>query len=189
MSRACKVPDCDRQHFCKGYCRLHFERWKRHGSPDVVLKSLSPRGEPMRWLREHAKFSGDECLKWPFARFPDGRAHMNGAKPTRVMCELVHGPAPDRAEAAHSCGKGHEACVNPRHLRWATSIENAADKSQHGTAIVGEAHYAAKLTEADVCAIRQLRGRQTLAQVGAMYGVGASCISKVQKRTAWRHVR
>ena len=141
MIRLCAVDTCERPHFCKGYCRLHYERWKRHGSPDVVLKRLSVRGEPMRWLLQHAIHLGDECLTWPFARFPDGRAHMNGRKPTRVMCEMAHGPAPTpQHEAAHSCGKGHEACINPQHLRWATPVENAADKVVHGTVLEGERH-------------------------------------------------
>jgi hypothetical protein len=53
---------------------------------------------------------------------------------TRVMCKLAHGPAPTpKHHAAHSCGKGHEACINPKHLRWATPRENAADAKLHGT--------------------------------------------------------
>lgn len=50
------------------------------------------------------------------------------------MCELVHGapPTPDH-EAAHSCGKGHEGCIHPKHLSWATHSENQLDRREHGT--------------------------------------------------------
>jgi hypothetical protein len=52
----------------------------------------------------------------------------------RVMCEIAHGPKPAPGfVAAHTCGKGREGCVNPRHLRWASQKENMADKLLHGT--------------------------------------------------------
>src|SRR5260221_680223 len=141
MSRLpCSIEGCERQYFAKGFCKLHYDRWYRHGDPLVLLKPQAPWGAIPKWLREYADYSGDECLTWPFARYPDGRANMNGGYPTRAMCELAYGPAPSpKHEAAHSCGKGHEACVNPRHLRWATPKENAADKKIHGTHIKGEA--------------------------------------------------
>lgn len=50
----------------------------------------------------------------------------------RLVCIRRHGPPPtDDLEAAHSCGNA--GCVNPRHIRWATRFENAADKKLHGT--------------------------------------------------------
>lgn len=51
---------------------------------------------------------------------------------SRVVCERVNGPAPtEKHETAHGCGNSW--CVNKRHLRWATHIENEADKLIHGT--------------------------------------------------------
>jgi hypothetical protein len=52
----------------------------------------------------------------------------------RLMCQLAHGdpPTPDHI-AAHSCGRGHEGCVNPNHLSWKTYSENELDKRVHGT--------------------------------------------------------
>lgn len=180
MNRLCSLPDCGRVHFCKGYCRLHFERWNRHGSPLTVLKPLSKRGAPRQWLKDHADFQGDACLIWPFALHADGYAHIAGGRPTRIMCELAHGPAPtDEHEAAHSCGRGHEACVSPVHLRWATPVENAADKFAHGTVSTGERHYAAKLTDAAVREIRQLRGSMLQRDIAARFGVGVPCISGI----------
>ena len=108
------------------------------------------RGVPMKWLSEHAATVDDgACLIWPFARFPDGRAHMRAGKPARIMCEMAHGPAPsDKHRRRPRCGKAHDGCVHPQHLRWATAKENAADKvASTGLMLFGEAHYWAKLTD------------------------------------------
>lgn len=83
-------------------------------------------------------YEGDDCLTWPFLKSPRGyaRMHVNGRdkRVSRLVCEEAYGtpPTPDH-HAAHSCGKGHLACVTKRHLRWATPVENAADKIIHGT--------------------------------------------------------
>jgi hypothetical protein len=41
------------------------------------------------------------------------------------MCELIHGSAPEGAEASHLC-EDNWLCVNPDHLLWETKIENIA---------------------------------------------------------------
>jgi hypothetical protein len=37
----CSVAGCDRTHFCRSFCRLHFERWKRHGDPLALRRRRS----------------------------------------------------------------------------------------------------------------------------------------------------
>ena len=187
--KVCSLKGCGKTLLAKGYCKPHYDRWRRHGDPTVCLKPMVQRGLPMRWLRDHAADSDDVCLAWPFARFPDGRAHMKGARPSRIMCELAHGPAPTpKHEAAHSCGKAHEACVHPKHLRWATKAENEADKVAHGTIAQGERLPQAKLSDADVRSIRALKGAVEQQDIARMYGVAESCVSKIINRRSWRHV-
>ena len=51
----------------------------------------------------------------------------------RVICTLAHGfPPSSLHESAHSC-KSNRVCCNPKHLRWATHMENCADREAHGT--------------------------------------------------------
>lgn len=35
--RSCTVLGCDRKHKGRGYCSLHYQRWKTHGDPSVTL--------------------------------------------------------------------------------------------------------------------------------------------------------
>lgn len=41
----------------------------------------------------------------------------------RVMCEIIHGPPFDGAEASHLCD-GNWLCCNPDHLIWESKQEN-----------------------------------------------------------------
>jgi hypothetical protein len=54
-----------------------------------------------------------------------GKAHPLQRNACRVMCELVHGPAPEGHEASHLCDD-EWCCVNPDHLMWETKRENLA---------------------------------------------------------------
>lgn len=188
-SVTCTEPDCEATHFSKGFCRKHHSRFMRHGDAQKALKVLSPRGAPRAWLVAHAGYSSDECLKWPFSRFPDGRAHMSGGKPTRIMCEMTKGPPPSsKHQAAHSCGRGHEACVNPRHLRWATPVENSADKELHGSLIRGARHYAARLSEPQIYEIRAMAKWASLTDVSRHFGIGMSHAHKIIHKISWSHI-
>jgi hypothetical protein len=147
---------------------------------------------PMNWLLEHVQFGGDNCLTWPFAKSPAGYAQIKRAgqtaMATRLMCELAHGAAPSALhQAAHSCGKGHAGCINPNHLRWATPVENNADKKRHGTEPRGEQRTNARLSSQQVLEIRQSRGVHELV-LAERYGVSRSAIHNVIGGYTWRHL-
>ncbi len=104
------------------------------------------------WMIAHVDYAGDDCLAWPFALKSDGYGQLmfrgKNTRAHRVMCMLAHGEPPHPGYlACHSCGKGREACVNPRHLRWASAYENMADKITHGTHNRGERHVFAQLSD------------------------------------------
>lgn len=147
------------------------------------------KGVPFAWLELHKNFLGTECLMWPFSRSSRGygRIRLNGTnmQVTRIMCAYRHGSPPtSKHEAAHSCGKGRFGCVNPQHLRWATATENNADRLVHGTHNKGEQNGRAKLSEADVLAIRAVKGvlHRDLAQ---QYGVSFRTIAHVINYRSW----
>lgn len=39
MDKFCSLHSCDRQHYCKGYCELHYRRWKKHGDPSIQIRA------------------------------------------------------------------------------------------------------------------------------------------------------
>ena len=107
----------------------------------------------------------------------------------RLICEWAHGPAPDgKPHALHSCDR--PICCNPDHLRWGSNAENRRDSVARGRQSRGEARYNAKLTEADVKAIRRARARgASNKEQAARYGVDGATISLVSRYRKWKHVR
>lgn len=134
----CMIDGCERPRRNKSseWCNSHWMRWYRHGDP---LAGRSENGEPHQFLADHVlPYRGDACIDWPYACDGHGYARINSAGKirlvTRIVCEDVNGPPPTLDhQAAHSCGRGNQGCVTPRHLRWATQSENEADKYTHGT--------------------------------------------------------
>jgi hypothetical protein len=156
---------------------------------------LAKRGSLLQWIREHINYQGDDCLLWPFkSRMTNGYPLVwwNGRKDGghRVMCELAHGPSPSNDhEAAHSCGRGKDACIHPGHLRWALHVDNEADKLLHGSQIKGSKISWAKLTESDIPKIRSRFGRQSDIQIAREFGISDSSIYLIRKGRNWKHVR
>ncbi len=194
ISDLCSFSGCDNLRSPKaarGLCNSHY--WQVHKGRELTpLSYRRNRCEP--WIDAHVAHQGDECLIWPFQRLQnDGRAAVKyRGKQTvaaRVMCEKAHGkpPSPEH-EAAHSCGKGHEGCVNPKHLRWATPAENKADQLIHGTRHRGEIHYCSVLTEARVLAIREFAYIIPRQAIADLFGLKRAHVSKIIRRDSWRHI-
>jgi hypothetical protein len=148
--RLCSIPDCGKPHKGQGYCKLHYARLCRHGDP---FGGRTPNGEPLRFINEVAMtHTGGECLTWPYANKGSGYGNLwidgKVVVVSRYICELAHGapPTPEH-EAAHNCGKGHDACIAPGHLEWKTPAENQADRLIHGTHSRGKRCGKAKLEE------------------------------------------
>jgi hypothetical protein len=74
-----------------------------------------------------------------------------------LVCAAFHGPRPDGLQVAHLNGVRDDN--RAENLMWASPKENSRHKALHGTQPRGEAAYNAKLTEADVRLMKQLRER------------------------------
>lgn len=185
---SCSVEGCSRDVIARGYCTLHYQRWKKAGDPGA---SAPVRGAALRWLIDvAATHGGDGCLTYPFRRRPDGYADLqvDGQKVLahRVVCAEVNGPAPTcDGEAAHSCGRGHEGCVSGGHLRWDTRNGNMADKVAHGTHRRGARSPNAKLTEDDVRELRRLAPTTSYRELGERFGVATNTARLIAVRRRW----
>lgn len=184
----CSIPVCSKPRYSKGYCKAHYHRLWRYGDP---LAGNTLEGAPMQFIHEVVVLhTGECCLTWPFGKNEKGYGNVwaNGTtvRAHRYVCELVHGapPTPEH-EAAHSCGKGHEACIAPGHLGWKTHKENMADKLIHGTHQCGERIGTAKLTEAIVREIISLRGTESQSKLGERFGVAQPTIAHIYAGRSW----
>lgn len=100
---------------------------------------------------------------------------------------MVNGPPPSdgKYDAAHECGRGADACVHPKHLRWATRSQNNWDKLGHNTDNRGEKHCGHKLTECEVKEIRQLKGYFFQREIAEFYGVCEGTVSSIHRGINW----
>lgn len=187
VKRLCSVDGCGNPHDSHGFCGKHARRFKRHGDP---LGGGTGNGEPDAFINQALAQETNACIIWPYAKTKRGYAQMGDRRlVSRIICERSYGPPPSaESEAAHSCGKGHAGCINKRHLRWATHLENVADRATHGTNTVGHRNPMAKLTERDVIEIRHSGDEISHKALAEKFGVSVECISAIVRRLRWKHL-
>lgn len=187
----CAVEGCGKPIRSRGFCEAHYRSLRKYGDPLTAsiggARICGARIGQARTFFENEvlPYKGDDCLVWPFTRATSGYAQLwregRNVYVTRLICEAIYGPPPtDKHHAAHSCGKGHEGCVNPQHLRWATPRDNHADRITHGT-------NGRKLADADVLAIRKASG--THREIAAKFGVSNGTIGLIKSYKTWRHLK
>lgn len=162
---------------------------KAAAAPANRFSSRRGDGAAIAWVRAHLDYAEDFCLIWPFSRDSHGYGHLghNGQlrKAYRVMCELAHGPAPSPKHiASHSCGNGHKGCTNPRHLSWKTYSENQVERTTHGRRL--PEHNRRKLTPQQKIEVQNLRGKKTIPEIAAMYGIKNGTVSYYHKKARLR---
>ena len=135
----------------------------------------------------------DECWTWIGGTPSDGYGafYVNGRQHVATHIALILDgqprPAVPYGYALHGdCS--NPRCVNPRHLRWGTPKENAADcvRLSRKNSPRGEEQWNAKLTEADVIFIRT--STMTGRALAAHLKVSPGTISLVRNRKVWAHL-
>ena len=135
----------------------------------------------------------DECVPWPYARDSSGygvRRVEGKAQRTHVLaCIQAHGPQPSPQQyiVAHSCR--NPPCMNPRHLRWATQLENMRDAIAHDTWSRGERHGIAVLTDEQVIDIRESYALgASMGGLARHYGVHRITVRSIIRGEHWKHL-
>lgn len=97
-------------------------------------------------------------------------------------------PRPTKShQAAHVNGVRNDNRIG--NLRWATPLENCADKKIHGTDQVGMKHHMRKITDADVLEIRRLRQQGVYCKdIARKFGLHKAYVSLVANGRRWGHV-
>lgn len=134
------------------------------------------RGEAWATFEHLSSMETDECVLWPFAThaFGYGMVSVPGSRKVttvhRLALERRLPPPPGQVDAAH--GPCHNpACLNYRHLRWASRKENEQDKLRDGTHQWGERNHMARLSFADVQVIRSM---SSASEAAAAFGISLS---------------
>ncbi|WP_416367037.1 NUMOD4 motif-containing HNH endonuclease [Rhodopseudomonas palustris] len=116
----------------------------------------------------------------------------NSRQVHQLVLEAFVGPCPPKHEGRHLNDIPDDNRLS--NLRWGTRRENLIDAVRNGKRAVGERHHAAKLTTADVSAIRTKvcdtsasieTEAQSMSSIAREYGVTESCIRKIVNGTRW----
>lgn len=97
------------------------------------------------------------CWDWPGYTIKGyGRIWHKGrhVSVSHLVLEMDGRPRPNpSAQALHSCDRS--ICVNPRHLRWGTALENVQDAITRDRRAIGIRHPRARFTNDQVRLIRE----------------------------------
>lgn len=154
--------------------------------PDVVrsFRDLAPD------YFAHRSHRDGGCLIWDGAITTTGYGHMRLAgydvRVPRLVLELDTEARPSRDYALHTCD--NRRCIERAHLYWGDFSQNMADMAARGRRVRGETFPQARLTEADVRAIRSTAGTITQREIAGRYGVCQAVISRVLGGRSWSHV-
>lgn len=106
----------------------------------------------------------------------------------KLVINAFIGPAPFvDAMAAHNDGTPSNCRAS--NLRWASAVENQADRIRHETKIQGSEVFGAKLDEAAIPLIRErIQNGERYPSIARDYGVSISTISLIKLQRTWTHV-
>lgn len=122
MRSQCSIPECERPHEARGWCRLHYLRWwHRRGDPSIFRPQ--PQNDFQRFFDKVEVTSScwlwRGCQRRGYGAF-QYHGRLTGAH--RVSYEWLVGPIPLGLHIDHLCRI--TLCVNPDHLEVVTSREN-----------------------------------------------------------------
>lgn len=191
MKRTCFIDGCAGKVHAKGLCPKHYQRMRLNGDAQTTKhQTVTERF----WNKVDSRGS---CWTWTGAINVNGYGvlHNKGGERLahRFSYELHHGTGSSSGVfILHKCD--NPRCVKPAHLFAGSHLDNMADmrakgRSSNAPRTPGEAHHNAKLTDAEVKAIRAARasGRK-FKDIAQQHGISVGNAERIVHRRAWRHI-
>lgn len=146
--RICSIEGCEKNVTGRGWCAMHYKRWRKHGDP-MAPDHRGRAGEPLEWFWEKVDKNGPlpsddtlaagkgPCWLWTAACQPNGYGVFTSFPFTnlshRVSYHLAGGTLVRGMQIDHLCRVRN--CVNPDHLEQVTSrVNNLRSESTAGKA-------------------------------------------------------
>lgn len=154
---------------------------------------MSPSNLPIGFRNKVQLGVGDACWEWIAGKNPDGYGIVNHAAygeqlAHRVVYKTCIASIPKGLIVMRKCD--NPGCVNPAHLLLGTRGQNNADRAAKGRnnsdLRLGEANGRAKLTDADVAQIRELRHAGTILRVlAAQFSISIAQVHRITNNQSW----
>ena len=125
-----------------------------------------------------------ECWPWGGHR-SSGYGVICRKKAHRVVYEVMYGPIPPGLNVLHRCD--NPPCCNPAHLFLGTQAANVRDMIAKGRdrKCHGERHRCAKLSAADVAALRAAAKVERTSKLAAQFGISPGHVRKIVRGANW----
>lgn len=193
----CSVDNCDRAVHCRGWCKRHYEIWRRHGDANHQTRAFHGRGRngesvSDRLLRK-SRLTESGCREWTGWRDDGGYGRVavgRTMRPAHVVAweQYTGRKVPDGMVVRHHCD--NPPCIEPSHLIIGSQAQNVADMFERGRCDrTGEKNNSAKLTAAAVQAIRAKHAvGQPVSSLSREYGISESQVKNIITRKQWKEV-
>lgn len=192
----CSITDCHRPTIARGWCAMHYYRWKKTGTTDprkerdtaqVFWKRVDKDGpvhstlKTKCWLWTGGKFRRGYGAFWFSSKL--GKAH-------RYSYILKYGPIDSKILVLHKCD--NPSCVRPSHLFLGTNKDNMVDMVRKDRQAKGTKQHLSKFTDDDIRTIRKRYVKDSSTDgstaIGRDYKVPPITILRIVKRYSWKHV-
>ena len=141
----------------------------------------------------HTRDRTDGCWFWRYGKGEAGYGHVwhesKTLKAHKVSFSVANNvPYKTELFVSHSCD--NTSCYNPEHLALGTVDSNMFDRVRRTKHSLGVTNCKAKLTEADVLAIRarHAQGNLTYDKIGKEFNVSLNTIFNIIKGKTWTHI-
>lgn len=75
-AKICIIEDCGNKSIARNLCGKHYQRWRK-AAPDSEVCHRARPGEPEAWINMARKYSGNDCLLWPYGKYSSGYGMFN----------------------------------------------------------------------------------------------------------------